>query len=65
MKLWCWKCGRRTEHTVWRKTRMRPHDNVTPLRLRAKCECGRGGTFIGNAASMSVVGVLAEMHRSA
>ena len=55
MKLWCRDCHKLTEHTVKRTRPMESHDGVTPLSAYAVCEdCGRGGTFICNAASVEV-----------
>jgi len=55
MKLWCQICHKLTEHLVTHTRRMDARDGVTPLRIYAYCEdCGRGGTFVCNAASMEV-----------
>ena len=55
MKLWCQICHKLTEHKVKNTHRMPDRDGVTPLRSYGYCEeCGRGGTFICNAASVEV-----------
>ena len=57
MKLWCQICHSLTEHKVTNTHPMDSRDGVTPLSVYAFCdECGRGGTFICNAASMTAVG---------